>query len=78
MKSNTGDWAYAATRDLEERMKVIEDRLGITEEREKQRRADWFRRKRELVLKRREARKAGVTLEQYLQYENITRMWKMT
>ena len=78
MKSNTGDWAYAATRDLEERMKVIEDRLGITEEREKQRRADWFRRKRELVLKHREARKAGVTLEQYLQYENITRMWKMT
>ena len=65
---STGDFAYAATRDLEDRLKLVEDRLGITEERKKKERAARFKRMRELVLMRRKAREAGVTLHQYLSY----------
>jgi hypothetical protein len=51
--------------DLEKRIKRIEDVTGITEERERERRAELFRHKRKLVLLRREAKKAGVTIQQY-------------
>ena len=51
--------------ELRKRIKEIEDRLGITAEREKEARAKLFKRKREMVLDRREARKEGIDLQTY-------------
>lgn len=58
--------------DLQRRIQHIEDVLGITAAREKQRRMDWYKRRRELVLERREARKQGMTLDQYLSAKQMT------
>lgn len=58
--------------DLQRRIKHIEDVLGITAAREKQRRMDLYKRRRELVLERREARKQGMTLDQYLSKKQMT------
>ena len=59
--SSGGSWAGYNSRDweMERRVKEIEDRLGITAEREKAERAKRYQAMRQLVLDRKKARAEG-------------------